>query len=86
VTAGQAKDAISSLCGTSQKTELVQVISAFEVPKMRYDPIRKIFFPVPGRPTLHGSAQARTGLPRGLRGVEAERTTQNAASAFNQPD
>lgn len=57
VTTAQAQEAISSLCGSSQKTALVQVISAFEVPKLRYDPIRKVFFQVGGTPSLHGSAE-----------------------------
>ncbi len=35
----------------------MQVISAFDTPKLRYDPIRKVFYQIQGRPTLHGSSE-----------------------------
>ena len=48
---------IQRLCGESRHTEPVQVISAFDVPRIQYDPIRKIFHRQPGRPALHGTAE-----------------------------
>lgn len=36
----------------------MQIISAFETPKLRYDPIRKVFYQIQGRPSLHGTAEA----------------------------
>ena len=50
---------VQRLCGEAKRTEPVQVISAFEVPRIAYDPIRKIFYAQPGRPPLHGTAEAR---------------------------
>lgn len=34
------------------------MLSAFQVPKLRYDPIRKIFFQQDSAQSLHGSAEA----------------------------
>ncbi len=50
---------VQRLCGEAKRTAPVQVISAFEVPRIAYDPIRKIFYAQPGRPPLHGTAEAR---------------------------
>ena len=38
---------------------LVQVISAFDVPRILYDPIRKSFYRAPAPTSLLGTAQAR---------------------------
>lgn len=48
---------IGGLCGSGEQTEPVQIISAFDAPKLRYDPIRKVFYQVQGRPPLHGCAE-----------------------------
>ena len=37
----------------------VQVIDAFAVPRVKYDPIRSSFYPLPGKGTLHGTAEVR---------------------------
>ena len=65
ITREQAQIVISALCGTSRRTEPVQVISAFDVPRVQYDPIRKIFYQQPTRASLHGSAEARPCSPCG---------------------
>lgn len=39
---------------------LAQVVSAFEVPKILYDPTRKCFYKAEASPKLHGSAQVWT--------------------------
>ena len=57
LTAAQAQAVIGGLCGSGHKTEPVQIISAFDTPKIRYDPIRKVFYQLPGRPSLHGTAE-----------------------------
>ena len=36
------------------------MISAFDVPRVQYDPIRKIFYQQPARASLHGTAEAST--------------------------
>ena len=40
---------------------MIQVISAFDVPKILYDPIRKSFYRAPAPTSLLGTAQARYG-------------------------
>ncbi|CAK0783094.1 hypothetical protein CVIRNUC_006289 [Coccomyxa viridis] len=57
VTQADAQKAIDGLCGHGQRLEPVQVISAFQAPKLRYDPIRKIFFPQDRAHSLHGTAE-----------------------------
>ena len=60
LTREQAQAVISALCGTTRRTEPVQVISAFDVPRVQYDPIRKIFYQQPARASLHGTAEVST--------------------------
>ncbi|BDA47706.1 DNA polymerase epsilon subunit 2 [Coccomyxa sp. Obi] len=62
LTAAQAQAVIGGLCGSGQKTEPVQIISAFDTPKIRYDPIRKVFYQLPGQPSLHGSAEEKVQM------------------------
>ncbi|EIE23695.1 DNA polymerase epsilon, subunit B [Coccomyxa subellipsoidea C-169] len=62
LTAAQAQTVIGSLCGSGEKTDPVQVISAFDTPKLRYDPIRKVFYQIQGRPTLHGSSEEKVQM------------------------
>ena len=57
MTQADAQKVIDELCGQGQKLEPVQVISAFWAPKLRYDPIRKIFFPHDCAHSLHGTAE-----------------------------
>ena len=57
MTQADAQKAIDGLCGHGQKLEPLQVISAFHAPKLRYDPIRKIFFPRECAHNLHGTAE-----------------------------
>ena len=49
-------------CGS---TDLIQVISAFDVPKILYDPIRKGFYRAPKPTSLLGTAQV-SWCSRGL--------------------
>ncbi len=44
MTAAAVEEAVNNVYGSSQQADLVQVISAFEVPKTLYDPIRKSFY------------------------------------------
>ena len=43
--------------GPGGSTDLIQVISAFDVPKILYDPIRKGFYRAPKPTSLLGTAQ-----------------------------
>ena len=62
LTKTDAQKVIDGLCGHGQKLEPIQVISAFQAPKLRYDPIRKIFFQQDNSQSLHGTAQASAPL------------------------
>ncbi|KAK9905544.1 hypothetical protein WJX75_001819 [Coccomyxa subellipsoidea] len=62
LTATQAQTVIGGLCGSGEQTEPVQIISAFDAPKLRYDPIRKVFYQVQGRPPLHGCAEDKVQM------------------------
>jgi hypothetical protein len=57
LTSADAQRVIDSLCGSGQRLEPIQVISAFRTPKLRYDPIRKVFFPQKAAQSLHGTAE-----------------------------
>ena len=63
LTQTEAQKVIDGLCGQGQKLEPIQVISAFQAPKLRYDPIRKIFFQQDNRQSLHGTAEASAAQP-----------------------
>ncbi len=58
LTQTEAQKVIDGLCGHGQKLEPIQVIGAFQAPKLRYDPIRKIFFQQDNSQSLHGTAEA----------------------------
>lgn len=59
------EDAIASLSGGAEHdVELVQVINAFDVPRVDYDPIRKCFYPRKDELHLHGDAQVRGAVRR----------------------
>ena len=66
MTQADAQKAIDGLCGQGQKLEPVQVISAFQTPKLRYDPIRKIFFPQDRAHSLHGTAEVSCVTLQGM--------------------
>ena len=65
VTAAIAKKILQT-CSGQQKASAacVQVISAFSVPRVRYDPIRNAFYKPPGKPTLHGLAEVQPPFRR----------------------
>ena len=65
MTQADAQRAIDGLCGQGQRLEPVQVISAFRAPKLRYDPIRKIFFPQERAHSLHGTAEVSCATLQG---------------------
>ena len=47
-----------------QHADPIQVISAFQAPRVKYDPIRRSFYLAPERAPLLGVAQARSCLKR----------------------
>ena len=64
--AAAAAELLGVLRGAArQHADPIQVISAFQVPRVKYDPIRRTFHLAPERPPLLGVAQARC-LPRCL--------------------
>ena len=64
--AAAAAELLGVLRGAArQHADPVQVISAFQVPRVKYDPIRRTFYLAPDRPPLLGGAQARR-LPSNL--------------------
>ena len=66
LTSADAQKVIDGLCGSGQRLEPIQVISAFRTPKLRYDPIRKVFFPQEAAQSLHGTAQVSTPFSSSL--------------------
>lgn len=57
--AAAAAELLGALRGAArQHADPVQVISAFQVPRVKYDPIRRTFYLAPDRPPLLGAAQA----------------------------
>ena len=52
-------DAAAALGGA----DMIQVISAFDVPKVLYDPIRRSFYRAPAPTSLLGCAQVQLGGP-----------------------
>jgi hypothetical protein len=60
VTVEAVHEAIENVCGSSAQTALIQVISAFDVPNIAYEPIRKAFYHKRGPRSLLGTAQVRT--------------------------
>ena len=57
VTAPMVEQALASWGGEPSQLELMEVISAFETPRVKFDVIRQHFYPCKEAPTLHGSAQ-----------------------------
>ena len=65
VTAAVAKSILPTFSGQQKASAAcVQVISAFSVPRVRYDPIRNAFYKPPGKPTLHGLAEVESAYLR----------------------
>jgi hypothetical protein len=77
VTAGRVQPlvdaaAASAAGGGGAGAGMIQVISAFDVPKILYDPIRKSFYRAPAPTSLLGTAQARHAprtCPNGFRAL-----------------
>ena len=57
VTAPMVERALASWGGEPSQLELMEVISAFETPRVKFDVIRQHFYPCKEVPTLHGSAK-----------------------------
>ncbi|KZV40305.1 DNA polymerase epsilon subunit 2 [Dorcoceras hygrometricum] len=47
-------------CGTA--ADALKIIDAFDFPKFRYDPIKKLFHQYKGKPPIHGDASAKATL------------------------
>jgi hypothetical protein len=56
LTAEAAQALVDGLAGDVEGTSMVQVISAFDTPQMRYDPIRAAFYQHSGPLSLQGAA------------------------------
>lgn len=62
VTADQIKEALKAMYGAAQEQDFIQVISAFEVPKLLYDSMRKCFYRAEKTPKLLGNAEDKMDL------------------------
>lgn len=62
VTAAQVKEALECIQGADQEDDFIQVISAFEVPKVEYDPVRKCFFKPATEARLLGDAEDKMAV------------------------
>lgn len=61
VTAARVQQLLAAAAAAGGGADMIQFISAFDVPKILYDPIRKSFYRAPAPTSLLGTAQARYG-------------------------
>ena len=59
VTRKVAQDLITRICGQTSDSDFVQVISAFDIPRVKFDSIRRAFYVDPQQAHLFGEAQVR---------------------------
>ena len=57
-------DEVKGIDDHTQGRRVLQVVDAFEVPKIAFDPVRKILYTQPGKFALHGEALAKASLYR----------------------
>eukprot|EP00884_Botryococcus_braunii_P020973 jgi/Botrbrau1/755/Bobra.0181s0014.1 len=62
VTASKAQELIESLKGDTAATPPVQIINAYDIPQMCFDPIRKAFYLSQARLSLQGSAKDKINV------------------------
>ena len=60
VTAPMVEQALASWGGQPSQLELMEVISAFEMPRVKFDVIRQHFYPCKEALILHGSAKVHS--------------------------
>lgn len=59
------QDVLASLTGSLyQDQNMLRIIDAFEIPRLLYDPIRKLFYRFAGDLPIHGNAQSKASLYR----------------------
>lgn len=56
--------AVEESATTSAAPNAIRVVHAFDIPKFKYDSIRKQFYQLPGSPPIHGEASAKAALYR----------------------
>lgn len=62
INASQIQDALECIKGADQDDDFIQVISAFDVPKVSYDPARKCFFKPTQKAQLLGDSQDKIAV------------------------